>query len=394
MTVQLTQLQKRKTLCVAGLMSGTSADGIDVAIVQLSGTKVKLLAFDTIVYPPQVRKIILSIAGDQAVSISKISDLHVLIGQLFAGALIQVAKSHRISLKNIDLIGSHGQTVHHNPQGRQVAGHSIRSTLQLGEAAVIAELTGITTVADFRPGDMAAGGQGAPLVAYADYLLLRHPKKHRVVQNIGGIANVTYLSAGKSVNHVQAFDTGPGNMILDQIVSISTRNRCHYDSNGQWAAKGNICKPLLKKLLNHKYYKLKPPKTTGREAFGADYAEKIIAQAKRLQLRRNDLLATVTALTARSIADAYKHFLPRQPDEIFLCGGGAHNQTLVTMLQEYLAPAKVLPIDTTGISADAKEAVSFAILAREAICQTPNNIPRATGARNPVILGKITQACT
>lgn len=371
-------------------MSGTSADGIDVAIVKLTGAKTKLLAFDTVPYPAPVRKLILSICADEPVPVGQISDLHVLIDQLFAEALIQVAKANRIPLKNIDLIGSHGQTFHHNPQGRRLAGKIIRSTLQLGEAAQIAHQTGITTVSDFRPADMAAGGQGAPLVAYADYLLLSHPKKHRVIQNIGGIANVTYLPTGKNMDRVLAFDTGPGNMILDQIVAKSTRNRQRYDPNGQWATQGQECESFLNKLLTHKYFKQKPPKTTGRETFGAAYTERIIAQATRLKLNRNDLLATLTALTAQSIAAAYRNFLPKHPDQVLICGGGVHNQCLMQMLQYHLRPAKVMELSELGIDGDAKEAISFAILARETIRETPNNVPKATGAIKPVVLGKIT----
>jgi anhydro-N-acetylmuramic acid kinase len=379
----LSTLKKKKTLCVAGLMSGTSADGIDVAIINLLGSKAKLLAFDTIAYPAPVRKLILSMCAGDKVEVGRISDLNVLIGHCFGEALVQVAKANRIALKKIDLIGSHGQTVHHNPTGRLV-----RSTLQLGEAAEITQRTGITTVSDFRPADIAAGGQGAPLVSFADSLLLRHPKKNRVIQNIGGIANATYLPAGKS-QRVIAFDTGPGNMILDQIVSTSTRNRQHYDSNGNGAKKGQVSQTFLRKLLKHNYFKLKPPKTTGRETFGTSFTEKMMIEAKRLGLSRNDSLATLTALTVESIANAYKKFLPKIPDEVLVCGGGVHNQTMMRMLHNRLHPIKVMDLSQLGIDSDAKEAISFAILARETIRETPNNIPNATGAKKAVVLGKI-----
>ncbi len=370
---------------IVGLMSGTSADGIDAAVVDINKNKIKLLAFDTFKYPQQLRKNILEISEQKTCRAADISQLNFALGEIFADAVIKLCKRNNINLNTIDLIGSHGQTIYHNPRGQT------RSTLQIGEPSIIAYKTGITTVADFRPKDMAAGGQGAPLVPFADYWLFRHKRKNRAVQNIGGIANVTYLPANCKLKETIAFDTGPGNMIIDRLTFLTTKGRQNFDKDGKIAAKGKVNKKLFDEIMRHPFLRRPPPKSTGREEFGAAYTEDFIKKAKKLSMSFEDMLATATAFTAVSIADAHKKFLPRIPDEIILCGGGARNKTLVKMLQQNIE-SKILLTDCLGINCDAKEAISFAILAYTTIKGIINNIPSATGADKAVILGKIIPA--
>lgn len=362
-------------------MSGTSADGIDAAIVDIQKNKVQLVAFDMFAYPRAVRKKVLEIGEQKTCTAGDISALNFLLGKLFAEAVIKLCKKNKISLKKIDLIGSHGQTIFHNPKGK------FPSTLQIGEPSIIAHQTGITTVADFRPMDVAAGGQGAPLVPFADFMLFSHKTKNRVLQNIGGIANLTFLPAGGKIGDIIAFDTGPGNMIIDRLVCRATGGKSTFDKGGKIAAGGRINQKILNEMLKHPYFRSQPPKTTGREMFGEIFCEKFCEKSIAAQ----DIIATATAFTAVSIADAYKKFLPCKPDEIILCGGGAKNKTLVKMLEQY-TQSKILTTDDFGINSDAKEAISFAILAYAAIKGIKNNVPSATGAKTAEILGKIVLA--
>jgi len=378
------RIQNRVTLRVAGLMSGTSADGIDVAIVDFARKSLSIVAFGTYPYPSPVREKILAMPHDGTTA--EVCRLNFLLGGLFADALMHLCKRSRVPLSSIYLIGSHGQTIYHDPRGFRSRTRLIRSTLQIAEPSVIAARTGITTVADFRPADIAAGGQGAPLVPYADYFLFSHRGKNRVIQNIGGIANLTWLKAGGSTGDIIAFDTGPGNMVIDRATHNVTKGRLAFDKNGRLASTGTVSRPLLQRLMNHPYLRKRPPKTTGRETFGHDFTDALLRKS-RLSLA--DFVGTVTAFTAHSIADAYRRLLPQYPDEVILCGGGARNPALVDMLRKELAPAAVLLTDDLGIDADAKEAVSFAILARETIRGRPSNVPSATGARRSAILGKI-----
>ncbi|MCX5635529.1 MAG: anhydro-N-acetylmuramic acid kinase [Planctomycetota bacterium] len=386
--ISIGKLSKQASLRIAGLMSGTSADGVDVAIIDFSNT-LKVLAFDTYPYPPSVSKAISKLFSNEKTQVSDICHLNFVIGEVFADAVLKLCRKSRISINSIDLISSHGQTIYHNPKGSRFGRILLRSTLQIGEPCVIARRTGKTVVADFRPADIAAGGQGAPLVPYADYLLFSHKKKNRIVQNIGGIANLTWLKASAGIKDVLAFDTGPGNMIIDHIAQLITKDRYRYDVDGRIAAKGKVDTSLLEKLMQHKFLKRRPPKSTGREEFGAAFSNRLYNTAAKAGLKPADIIATVTAFTARSIIAAYRCFLPLLPDEVILCGGGAKNKTLVKMLKEQIKPAKVLLTDDFGINADAKEAISFAILAGETIRGIPNNIPSATGAKTPVVLGKI-----
>jgi len=360
-------------------MSGTSADGVDAAVIELKGTQVKVLAFDTFAYSPAMRKTILELGEQKLCRPADISTANFAIGKNFADAVIKLCKKNKINLKTIDLIGSHGQTIYHNPDGKTP------STLQIGEPSVIAYNTGITTVADFRPKDMAAGGQGAPLVPFADYFLFKS-KKNRAIQNIGGIANVTFLPAKCTPQKIIAFDTGPGNMIIDRLVFLFTKGRQNFDKDGKIAAAGKVDVKLLNRLLNHSYFRRKPPKSTGRELFGKEYADALYKNKPD-----ENTIATATAFTAISIAQAYKKFLPKMPDEVILCGGGARNKTLVEMIKQNTT-GKVLFTDDFGINSDAKEAVSFAILAYANIKGIANNIPSATGAGESLVLGKIIHA--
>ena len=377
-------------MMVLGLMSGTSVDGVDAAIVEIAGAPphlaVSLRHFTSIPFTPAQRQAIFQLFSPESSRVDLICAMNFRMGEWFAQAALQAIAQAGLTPDQIDLIGSHGQTIYHQV-GEDV---DTPSTLQIGEAAVIAERTGVTTVADFRVADVAAGGQGAPLVSYVDWLLLRHPRLNRAAQNIGGIGNVTWLPAASSSGQPLSFDTGPGNMLIDAAVAHITHGAQTYDEDGRMAARGRVHPRLLARLLAHPYLQKSPPKTAGREQFGAEFAASLWPQADALGLAGPDLVATLTAFTAESIARAYHDFLPTVPDEVILAGGGALNPTLVAMLRQHLAPARVLLSDDLGLPADAKEAIAFAVLAYETFHGRPGNLPACTGARHPAILGKIT----
>jgi len=369
-------------------MSGTSADGIDAALTEIEGDfpdiRVALRAFVCQPHPPELRQEILTLSRTD-----RLCALNVALGEAFAEAARWVAEEAGVPVEAIDLIGSHGQTIWHQPEPVEVVGRKVRGTLQIGEPAIIAERTGATVVADFRPADMAAGGQGAPLVPFADYLLFRHPQKARAIQNIGGIANVTFLPANASLEEVLAFDTGPGNMVIDALVSHFTQGRQTFDRDGSWAARGCVQQDLLSRWLEHPFLAAPPPKSTGREQFGDAFSRRILEAASGIS--PEDLLATATALTAESIASAYQRWLfPKGPlQEIVLGGGGIYNRTLRQMLEERLSPIPLKTHADYGLPDKAKEAVAFALLAYATIHGIPGHIPAATGARHPAVLGKI-----
>jgi len=392
---RIARLAGKDRIRVAGLMSGTSADGVDAAIVDIDESgrpSVRLLGFEVFPYPTALRRGILKLFEAETARLDDICHYNFVLGEVFAEALVKLCEKSGIPLRSIDLIGSHGQTIYHNPKGRRFGRTTIGSTLQIGEPAIIAERTGIATVADFRPRDMAVGGQGAPLVPYADYIIFNHKQLCRAVQNIGGIANVTFLPPCCHQKDVVAFDTGPGNMIIDHIVLAASRGRRRCDRNGKMAGKGTVDAKLLEGMLGHPFLRRRPPKSTGREEFGFVYAEGIYKKACNKGLSAADIAATVTAFTAVSIAEAYRSFLPAMPDEVILCGGGAHNAVLVEMLRRELSGVKIRRMDEFGISVDAKEAASFAILAYATIKDLPNNMPTATGAGQAVVMGKIVPA--
>ncbi len=367
-----------------GLMSGTSADGIDAALVKLTQEatlEVRVLAFERLDYDPQFKqKILASFNSYQA---DRLCELNFELGEKLAQAVNLLKEKTDMP---IDFVASHGQTIYHIPpqNGR------IPSTLQLGEPCVIAERTGLTVVADFRPRDMASGGQGAPLVALADYLLFNN-LGGAISQNIGGIANMTLIPADKDINKVIAFDTGPGNMIIDEIIRTLTKGKEEYDLFGQRAKLGQVNPELLEKLLSENYYKLKPPKTTGRELFGQEYTQNLIKAAKELGIKDDDLIATATALTVESIARAYEEFiLPNNKVSIVIVGGGgSYNLTLMKWLKKRLPALSIKTHEDFGISSDAKEAVAFSILGFRTLVNQTGNVPRATGAEKEAVLGKI-----
>lgn len=377
---------------VAGLISGTSADGIDVAVVEIRGagrrTRLRLEAFRTVSYPARIRQAILAASNARAISTAEISQLNFLVGELFARALLKTCRGRKP-----DLVGTHGQTIYHQGLPGPCHGFRVSSTFQIGEPAVIAERAGVTTVGDFRTADMAAGGEGAPLVPFLDYLLFRHPRRTRVGLNLGGIANVTVIPAGAGPEDVMAFDTGPGNMVIDALVAHFSRGRSHFDCGGRIAARGAIDVGLFNEWTSHPYFNRRPPKSCGREEFGESFVELGIA-ARRRALEPADVIATATAVTAHSIAEAYRKFLPqraRKPvvDEIIVCGGGVFNRTLMRELQRRLSTTRVRSIAEFGIAAQAKEGLSFAMLACACVDGVPDNLIAVTGAQRAVVLGQI-----
>jgi anhydro-N-acetylmuramic acid kinase len=378
-------------MLVAGLMSGTSADGTDVAIVEIEGApprlRWQLRYHTTIPHPAELRAAILTAMQPETGRVDQLCLLNVSLGEQFARAALTGIARAGLTPAQVQLIGSHGQTFWHAPEARPAA------TLQLGEAAVIAERTGIPVVSNFRARDMAAGGQGAPLVPYVDLLLLAHPERVRAVQNIGGIGNVTFVPPHNRPDlGPVAFDTGPGNVLLDDAAARITGGKLHYDQDGLLAAQGRVDELLLAWLMAEPYFHRRPPKSTGRELFNPALAQAIWDRASQQGLAAGDVIATLTALTAQTIAGAYRDFLPCLPDEVIISGGGGRNLTLMRMLAELLAPAQLIPSDRLGIPGDAKEALAFAILAYETWHGRPGNLPAATGASRAVVLGQITPA--
>jgi anhydro-N-acetylmuramic acid kinase len=372
---------------VAGIMSGTSLDGIDVAIVDVMGRSIRPVAFHATPYQQRVRKAILGVSNTSTTT-GDIARLHVLLGHLYAGAVQETCKRHRVPLRSVELVGCHGQTIYHQGEAAPLLGRPIAATLQIGEAGVIAEHLGVPVVSDFRPRDMAAGGKGAPLVPYVDYLLFGHPKRGRVALNIGGIANITAIPPKAQPNQVIAFDTGPGNMVIDALVAQFTRGRQHLDREGRIARGSRIDRALLESLLADPYYRRRPPKTAGREQYGVEF----VARLKQTGLPVCDLIATATTLTASAIATGVERFVKpiMRVDDLIASGGGVWNRTLMAHLQAFLPGIRIWRTDDFGINADAKEAVAFAVLAYETFHRRPSNLPSATGARYPVVLGKVT----
>jgi anhydro-N-acetylmuramic acid kinase len=385
-------------MLVLGLMSGTSADGIDVALVRISGAprklRVRLLGHTSVKFSVVLRKEILHVAEGRPVTAKELSQLHFRLGEVFADAALRACTRFRVSPSRVDLIGSHGQTVFHQGAPAYFFGRKVASTMQIGEPSIIAARTGVTTVGDFRPADIALGGQGAPLVPYADYLLYRHAKLGRVSLNLGGIANITVLPRAAKPPQVFAFDTGPANMLIDALVAHFSRGRLRFDKNARLASQGHGNAALVNELLRDPYLKLAPPKSTGREYYGQAYLQKLLRLGRRHRAKPNDLIRAATIFTALSVIDALNRFvLPKAKiHQLIVSGGGAHNPLILAQLSAALPNIEVLPSSRLGIPEDVKEAFAFALLAYETFHQRSSNLPSATGARRPAILGKISYA--
>jgi anhydro-N-acetylmuramic acid kinase len=381
-------------LLALGIMSGTSADGIDVALVRMVGRKTYLENFAVFPFPRRVQKSILKLGEGRAVTTGEISQLNFLLGEIFANAALASCKKFRVVPAQIAVIGSHGQTIFHQGTPSQFNGQRVASTLQIGDPSVIAVDTGITTVGDFRPADMAAGGQGAPLVPFVDYLLYWHPRIGRVALNIGGIANVTVIPARAQLEDVFAFDTGPGNMVIDALVRHFTRGRKAYDRNAELAAKGRLLPGLLQVLLRDKYFSKVPPKTAGREQYGEGYLRALLSHRDARRANPEDVIRTSTILTALSILDAFHQFIGPKAriGELIVSGGGARNPLLMAQIESGLDGVRVREAGELGVPGDAKEAFAFAVLACETLRKRPSNVPHATGAKKSVVLGKVCYA--
>ena len=385
-------------MLVLGLMSGTSADGIDVALARISGAPphlhAKLLGHTSSKFPSPLRKEILRIAEQIPITAGELSQLNFRLGEVFAEAALTACRKFRISPKRISLIGSHGQTIFHQGKPVPYFGRSTTSTLQIGEPSVIAARTSITTVGDFRPADIALGGQGAPLVPYADYLLYRHAKLCRVSLNLGGIANITVIPAAAKPEQIFAFDTGPANMLIDALVAHFTRGRQRFDKDARMAQTGRSIPTLLDELMRDPYLKLAPPKSTGREYYGHAYLKKVLALGKKHRAKPADLIRAATIFTALSVVDALNRFvLPKiKIRQLIVSGGGAKNPLLQVQLSAALNGIEILSSSSFGIPEDAKEAFAFALLAYETFHRRASNLPSATGAHAPAILGKISYA--
>ncbi len=388
-------LKEKESRNIIGLMSGTSCDGIDACLADISGnglsTKVDIIGFETYPYNNEIRRLIFEASCKETGTVDKICQLNFTLGKLFADAARQIAGKLSIPLSEIDIVGSHGQTIYHVSSLKEDTDKEVRSTLQIGEPSVIAQVTGITTVADFRTSDIAAGGEGAPLVPYADFILFGREGISRAIQNIGGISNVTFLHDIGGIDKIIAFDNGPGNMIIDRFAELISDGRLKYDKDGELASKGKLNQNLLERLCTHPYLSKPPPKSTGREDFGIQFSDDLFKELRQNNMDAFDAIKTITAFTAKSISDSYQKFIlhSNKIAEVIISGGGAHNPVLFQYLKNYLRDTKISKVDDFGVPSKAKEALAFAILANETICGNPANVPSATGARERVILGKI-----
>jgi anhydro-N-acetylmuramic acid kinase len=386
------------SMTVAGIMSGTSADGIDVAFTRITpGAKnaafpqLKLLGHAGFPFPPALRRAVLAAMNADAIATAELARLHWRLGQAYSEALTAALERHPCRL---NLIGFHGQTIYHQATPVRYLGREAACTWQIGEMAIVAQQSRVPVVSNFRPADMVVGGQGAPLVPLLDYVLFRHPTRGRVLQNLGGIGNLTALPANAGPSQVVAFDTGPANMVIDQLMQQLFGRR--YDRGGKTAARGKVLEPVVSARLREPFFAARPPKSAGREQYGGDYAVGFLEQCHKGRGSSEDTIASATALTARSVAMGYSNFLFKKmrhtPVDFIVSGGGARNLTLMQMLREQLEPqgCTVRASDDLGLPAEAKEAAAFALLAYETWHRRPGNIPSATGAARPAILGEIT----
>ena len=387
---------RAKAMTVAGVMSGTSADGIDVTLLRIAPGKLKprltLLAHEGFAYPRVLRRAVLAAMNAESTSTAELARLNWRLGLAYAEAVSATLERHP---EKLDLIGCHGQTLYHQARAALYAGRRFACTWQAGEAAVIAGTLKVPVVANFRPADMVAGGQGAPLVPLLDYVLFADKARGRVLQNIGGIANLTAIPAGGGPESVIAFDTGPGNMVMDWLAQELFGKP--FDRNGSLAAQGSVLEPVLRAALRNPYFQLKPPRTAGREQFGREYAARFLANCRRHGSTPADALATATALTAETIAQSYKRFVRAKMKggaDYIVSGGGARNGTLMAMLAQRLEPlgCELAASEEFGLPAEAKEAAAFALLAWQTWHHRAGNVPAATGATRPMILGQVTYA--
>lgn len=371
-----------------GLMSGTSLDGIDAVLTEIHGhgkdTNIRIIGFDTYELPCDIKDEIKKCCSIEESNVQLICSLNFKMGYLFADAVKKVCLKCNFDIKNLDFIASHGQTIFHIPKGDK---KYVKSTLQIGESAVIAYETRTKVVSNFRTMDMAAGGEGAPLVPFSEYIMYGGKTKGVLLQNIGGIGNVTVVPENAGVDDIYAFDTGPGNMIIDEVMTRLFGKK--YDKGGEVASRGIVDEAMLKKLMSHPYIKQNIPKTTGREMFGAQYVDELLKEYKNL--KKEDIVATVTMFTASSIAENYKsHILNNHHiSKVILAGGGAHNNTLIKYLKELMPNMDIVTQDEEGYSSDAKEAIAFVILGNETLNGSFSNVPSATGASRRVILGNV-----
>lgn len=404
-------------MIVAGVMSGTSADGINVALVEIGERRtqkpsiretrnsgrsnplpaVRLLAQAEYPYPVEVRAAVLAAMNAEEARVADLARLNSLLGELYADAVLETQRRWRVKL---NLVGCHGQTLYHQGEAKMHLGRMVSTTWQAGEAAILAARLGVPVVSDFRPADMAVGGKGAPLVPYLDYLWFRDRKLGRIAQNIGGIANLTAIPAGASANRVMAFDTGPGNMVIDAVIQELFGRP--FDRDGKIASSGEVIEPVLTAILGESFFRRTPPKTAGREEFGREFVARFLERCGRAS--KQDAVRTATALTARSIAQAVKRFVLGKTSksskirgkralfhEMIVSGGGAKNSTLISILARELRPWGIVVrfSDEFGLPSEAKEAVAFAMLAYETWNRRPSNLPSATGAKRAAVLGKI-----
>jgi anhydro-N-acetylmuramic acid kinase len=384
-------------MIVAGVMSGTSADGINVALVRITSSRspagtpgLHFLAHAEYPYPKQVRRAVLAAMNSTTASVAELARLNFLLAELYAEAVL--ATQRRFHLK-AELVGCHGQTLYHQGETAPFLGRRLAATWQTGEGAAVAARVGVPVVSDFRPADMAAGGKGAPLVPFLDFLLYRDSRVGRIVQNIGGIANLTAIPPGAPPNEVVAFDTGPGNMLIDAVTDQLFGKA--FDRDGRIAGSGAVLDPLISDVMRGSFFRRKPPKTAGREEFGREFAQNFVRRCGRVGKR--DIVSTATALTARSIADALRRFVIHRTGtyrDFIISGGGASNPTLMAMLANELRPLglQIRTSDEFGLPSEAKEAAAFALLAFQTWNRKPSNVPSATGAKRPAILGKISYA--
>ena len=393
MSHPIVEKMEKPSRLVIGIMSGTSADGVDAALCRITGhgtdSSTELLGFYFRPFEDNIRQEILRLAGGHAANAADFCKMNFLLGTLYSETALELCRRMDVEPKDIDLIGSHGQTFWHIPVEEEYCGYTMKSTLQLGECSVLAQTFGCPVVGDFRVRDVAANGLGAPLVPYSEFLIYRSKTECVALQNIGGIGNVTCLLPDCRLEDVFAFDTGPGNMVMDAVISELTSGVCRWDENGQFAAKGKVHQELLNFLMDDEYIRRQPPKTTGREYFGPEYVKKVMEKAKEWNISGEDLMATVTDFTAQTIAYSVRHFFPRMPDRLVIGGGGSMNYTLVGDIQKALPECRVMTNEEMGFDSNAKEAIAFAVMANETLFAGSNNVPSVTGASGPVVMGKI-----